>query len=119
MSERSWTDTGLEVLGEKDFSGTRLNRPGVVVVCFGATWCPVTRRFMPRFVAERPRLSGTLAVADITDLNSTLWDTFHIRITPSIIVFRDGEIRTRVDGKRFFGITTSALTQLESTLRPS
>ena len=119
MSERSWADTGLEVLGESDFSGTHLKRPGLFVVCFGATWCPVTRRFMPRFLDERMKLSGTLAVADITDLNSTLWDTFHIRITPSIIVFRDGEIRTRVDGKRFFGIGTSALSKLETALRPS
>lgn len=119
MSERAWTDTGLEVLGEKDFSGVHLNRSGVVVVCFGATWCPVTRRFMPRFVGERHRIAGTLAVADITDLNSALWDTFRIRITPSIIVFRDGEVQTRVDGKRFFGITASALAQLETSLRSS
>lgn len=73
---------------------------------------------MPKFVAERGKMGGTLAIADITDLDSPLWDVFNVRITPSIIVFRDGEIQRRVDGKRFIGITTSALAQLESSLRP-
>lgn len=118
MSHRSWSSTGLEILGEKDFSGTHLNRPGLFVVCFGATWCPPTRRFMPKFVAERGKMGGTLAIADITDLDSPLWDVFNVRITPSIIVFRDGEIQSRLDGKRFIGISTSALAQLESSLRP-
>lgn len=119
MENRSWASTGLPVLGERDFSGTHLNRPGVFVVCFGAVWCPVTRRFMPKFVGERGRIEGTLAVADITETRSPLWDIFRIRITPSIIVFRDGEIQTRVDGRRFIGITGSALAKLETPYRTS
>jgi len=117
MGEAAWTSSGLEVLGEKDFSRARLNRPGTVIVCFGAEWCPITRRFMPKFIAERGKLDGTLAIADITDLNSTLWDTFQIRITPSIVVFQNGEVHRRVDGKRIIGITASALRQLESAQR--
>lgn len=117
MTETSWTSTGLEVLGEKDFSGTHLNRPGLLVVCFGATWCPITQHFMPKFVAERDRLPAPLAIADITDTDSPLWDTFHIRITPTILVFQDGTVRSRVDGKRFIGITSAALAKLESSLR--
>lgn len=118
MAAENWTSTGLEILVDKDFSGTRLNRPGVYVVCFGATWCSITRRFMPKFIAERGRLPATLAVADITDYDSLLWDAFRIRITPSIIVFREGEVQFRVDGKRFIGITGGALAQLESSFRP-
>lgn len=117
MGEHSWTSTGLEILREKDFSGTHLNRPGVFVVCFGAAWCPVTRRFMPKFVGARERIDGTLAIADITEMDSPLWETFRIRITPSILVFRNGEIQARVDGKRFFGITASTLAKLESSPR--
>lgn len=112
MVERSWESTGLEILREKDFSGVRLNRPGIYVVCFGATWCPVTRRFIPKLVAERTKLGGTLAIADITDTNGPLWETFRIRITPSILVFRDGDVRLRVDGRRFVGISSSELARL-------
>ncbi len=112
MKAHTWAGTGLEILGEQDFTGTHLNRVGVRVVCFGAAWCPVTRRFIPRFVEARGKIGGTLAIADITELDSPLWDTFRIRITPSIIVFRDGEAHTRVDGRRFIGITRSALAKL-------
>jgi len=101
--EATWQYTGLEILHEGDFSGERLRREGVYVVCFGALWCPITRRFIPKFVRARERIPGTCAVADVTDRGSPLWDTFRIRITPSIIVFRDGAVDRRVDGRRFFG----------------
>ena len=61
-------------------------------------------------------MHGTLAIADITDLNDALWDVFHIKITPSIVVFRDGAVWTRTDGMRFLGITHSALTKLQESL---
>jgi len=113
MSDAGWGPTGLEVLRTRDFPDSRLARPGTVVVCFAAAWCPVTRRFMPRFVELNGKLPAQLAIADITELNDPLWDTFRIRITPSIIVFRDGEVTLRIDGRRFLGITNSALGQLE------
>lgn len=116
MSATSWESAGLEVLRQSDFSGTRLQRPGEYAVCFGAVWCPVTRRFMPRFVAQREKIPGVLAIADITDLESPLWDTFRIKITPTILFFHDGAIRARLDGKRFIGITAGALSQFEKTV---
>jgi len=116
MAESSWTSYELEVLHTDDFSGQRLNRPGVYVVCFGATWCPITRRFMPKFVAERGKLPETLAIADITDVEDPLWETFRIKITPTILVFRDGVEQLRVDGRRFLGIKKSDLTKLERDL---
>jgi hypothetical protein len=114
--EGAWTSTGLEVLETRDFSSGRLSRPGTYVVCFGAAWCPVTRRFMPRFIVLNHQLPATLAVADITDLANPLWDDFRIRITPSIVVFRDGETLFRIDGRRFLGITKTSLAKLPELL---
>lgn len=116
MVDAPWSSSGLEVLGTKDFSGEHLNRPGTFVVCFGAEWCPPTRRFVPKFVARKGAIPGVLAIADITDLKSPLWDTFRIRITPSIIVFRDGAAWMRLDGRRFVAITASALARFEHDL---
>ncbi len=118
-TETPWSSTGLEVLREADFSGDRLGRPGVYVVCFAARWCPVTRRFLPGFVAERGKLGGTLAIADITEWESPLWETFRIRITPTVIVFHDGRVERRVDGRRFFGISPSALARLRTATSTS
>lgn len=116
MVERSWDSTGLEILRENDFSGVRLNRPGIYVVCFGATWCPVTRRFIPKLLAEKTKIGGTLAIADITDTHGALWDTFRIRITPSILVFQDGSVYLRFDGRRFIGVSSSELSRLVATV---
>jgi hypothetical protein len=112
-----WADSGLEVLRSSDFSGPRLNRSGTVAVCFGAEWCPITRRFIPKFFARQAALGVPLAIADITDLNDPLWDTFRIRITPSVIVFRDGAMLLRMDGRRFLGITHADMNRLEAALR--
>ena len=70
---------------------------------------------MPKFVALNGTLAARVAIADITDRNDPLWDVFRIRITPSIIVFRDGNVQMRLDGRRFFGISDSDLTKLKST----
>jgi len=118
MPEQTWAFTGLEVLHPTDFLGGRLDRPGTAVVCFGATWCPVTRRFLPRFLALNGRVRGTLMIADISDRDDPLWDVFHIRITPSILVFDDGALRTRIDGRRMIGITSAALARFEAQLSP-
>jgi Thioredoxin len=119
VPDSAWSATGVEVLSSKDFTEGRLNRPGTYVVCFGAAWCGPTRRFMPNFVQRKNKWPGTTAIADITDRNDPLWDIFQIRITPSIIVFREGRIRLRADGRRFVGITTLALDKLEQALAES
>jgi hypothetical protein len=110
-----WAATGLEVLWKADFADGKLNRPGTYVVCFAAAWCPFTRRFIPHFVSLNGTVPATVAIADITDLNDPLWDDFRIRITPSIIVFCGGTVQLRVDGRRFLGITRSALDKFQQS----
>ena len=117
MSGSPWSSAGLEVLRTDDFPGGQLSRPGTYVVCFAAAWCPATRRFMPHFVAFRGSIPATLAIADITDNNDRLWEVFRIRITPSIVIFREGEPVSRIDGRRFIGITRSALVDLANDSR--
>jgi hypothetical protein len=111
-----WAGTGLEVLRNTDFRDGKLSRGGTYAVCFSAAWCPVTRRFMPHFIALKNSLPATFAIADITELDDPLWDDFRIRITPSIIVFREGSVLYRVDGRRILGIANSALTKLQQSL---
>jgi thioredoxin-like negative regulator of GroEL len=116
MTEAPWASTGLEVLRTEDFTDARLGRPGTFVVCFGAAWCPYARRFVPKFAARRSALPGTLAIADITDLSSPLWETFRIRVTPSVVVFHEGVEVARLDGRRLLGITESAMAKFERQL---
>jgi len=116
MAKRDWESTGLEVLRANDFEATHLKRDGTYAVCFGATWCRPTRGFVPKFVARNGRLPAKLAIADITDWNDPLWDSFHIRITPTMMVFRDGTPVGRFDGRRFIGLRDSDLDRLTNFL---
>jgi thioredoxin-like negative regulator of GroEL len=113
---RSWDSTGLEVLRTNDFEATRLKRDGTYAVCFGATWCPATRGFVPKFVARKESLPAKLAIADITELNDPLWDSFKIKITPTIVVFQTGAPVGRIDGRRFVGLRSSDLVRLTDLL---
>ena len=113
---RTWEGTGLEVLSADDFETTHLRREGTYTVCFGATWCRPTRNFVPKFVAREGRLPSKLAIADITDWNDRLWDSFQIKITPTMVVFRDGTAVGRYDGRRFIGLRDSDLDRLTDFL---
>jgi thioredoxin-like negative regulator of GroEL len=99
VADDGWAHTGLEVLHTADFEGVRLKRPGVYAVCFAATWCPPTQRFVPQFVARKGSAPASFAMADITDMEDPLWDSFHIDITPTMAVFQDGKVVGRFDGR--------------------
>jgi thioredoxin-like negative regulator of GroEL len=116
MADRGWESTGLEVLRANDFEATHLKRGGIYAVCFGATWCRPTRSFVHKFVARNGRLSAKLGIADITDWNDPLWDSFDIKITPTMVVFRDGTPLDRFDGRRFIGLRDSDLDRLTDLL---
>jgi thioredoxin-like negative regulator of GroEL len=107
-----WGSSGLEVLGAEDFEQTRLKRAGLYTVCFGATWCFPTRLFVPKFTARQYRVGGRRAIADITDLQSPLWETFGVRITPTLVVFRDGAPVGRFDGRRVLGLRNADLDRM-------
>jgi hypothetical protein len=107
-----WESHGLEVLRTGDFDGPRLRRPGIYAVCFGATWCRPTRAFVPKFVARNGTVPATLAIGDITDWDDPLWNLFTIKLTPTMIVFREGAAMGRFDGRRWRGLGDSDLEQL-------
>jgi hypothetical protein len=116
MAGRNWDSAGLEVLRTTDFEAARLKRPGTYAVCFGATWCRPTRSFVPKFVARDGLLPAKLAIADITELKDPLWDWFQIKITPTMLVFRNGATVGRFDGKRWIGLRESDLDRLADLL---
>jgi hypothetical protein len=113
---RGWEGVGLEVLRTTDFDAARLKRERTYVVCFGATWCPWTRRSLPKFAAREARLPARLAIADITACKDPLWDSFKIKITPTIVVFREGDSVGRFDGRGLLGLRDSDLDRLTDLL---
>ncbi|MCI4324368.1 MAG: hypothetical protein L3K00_00550 [Thermoplasmata archaeon] len=57
-------------------------------------------------------LPAHLAIADITGVKDPLWETFSLRITPSLVTFEDGKLVSRLDGRRFVGLDRGDLARL-------
>jgi thioredoxin 1 len=107
----------LERLDERAFDGKKLLRPGTRAVAFLAEWCGFCRDFGPQFaeIGTRPQL----AVADLTDLNSPLWEEFEVQVVPTVVVFRDGRPVLRRDGVAGEGLSAADLAAIRRALHVS
>lgn len=107
----------LPTVGPEAFDGDRLDRDGLWAVAFLADWCPFCHEFAPRF-ESLGALGGDLLVADVTDLESPLWDRFRLDIVPTVVVFRDGAAVTRADGVSMRGLGDDDLRAVRAALGP-
>lgn len=106
----------LERFGSEEFDGQRLRRPGTWVVAFMADWCPFCRRFAPQFEQLAGAGPYQIAMGDVTNEDSPLWDTFEIQVIPTVVVFRDGAPVFRRDGRYLRGLGEKDLTAVREAL---
>jgi thiol-disulfide isomerase/thioredoxin len=77
-----------------------LSKSKKVLVLFYATWCPFCVRFVPTFDEEIAPLKFDHVVhALLDDYDNPLWDDYDISAVPTIILFEDGKVSKRLDGK--------------------
>jgi thioredoxin 1 len=99
-------------IGPSDFSGKHLNKSGTLAVLFAAEWCPFCRRFSPVFNSALREKGLPGALADLTDLENPLWETFDVQVVPTVMVFKDGELVHRRDGVLGQGLSESAMNEV-------
>jgi thiol-disulfide isomerase/thioredoxin len=109
--------SSLERIGAEAFDVTKLRRNGTWAIAFIADWCPFCRTFLPEFSALSAR-GLKLVIADLTDEDSPLWETFEIEVVPSVIVFRDGDPLFRVDGRLMEGLGPKDLARVATAAAP-
>ena len=107
---------GVERLPAQAFDGDRLARPGTWAVAFVADWCPFCRRFRPEFEALPGPVGFRRGWGDVTDLESPLWDSFHLEVVPTVVAFRDGAVVFRIDGVAGVGLGPADLDALRQAL---
>jgi thiol-disulfide isomerase/thioredoxin len=100
-------------IGIESFEDRRLVRPGTWAVAFLADWCPFCRAFVPPFLGLEG-LGFGIAIADLTDVESPLWERFEIEVVPSVIVFRDGVPVFRANGRYGEGLGPEDLAAVRS-----
>ena len=73
--------------------------PGVVMVDFGADWCPPCRLIAPVVEQLAAEYAGRARVATLdVDANPATMARFNVRSLPTLLFFRDGQVVDRVVG---------------------
>jgi thioredoxin 1 len=104
----------MERLTASDFDGPRLRRAGDCIVCFAADWCPFCRRFVPEYSRAEGEVRARLAIADVADESSPLWEAFGIEVIPLLVGFRDGVERWRIEAPLGVGLGSRDLERMRS-----
>ena len=95
-------------LTQDNFDSNRLiNHRGKTVVIFSADWCPYCISFFNNW-SEYGK-ADDVCIADITDVDSNLWDSFNIEVVPTMVVFENGVLVKRWDGQLQKGLTLNQI----------
>jgi thiol-disulfide isomerase/thioredoxin len=105
------------VLGPETFSGQSLKKKDNLAVLFAAEWCPFCRRFNPIFKSALAEKTMPGAIADLSDLDNPLWEIFDIQVVPTVMVFRNGELIFRKDGRLGQGLPDNAMNEVVTYLK--
>lgn len=99
---------------------TELVKTKSVLALFYASWCPHCMRFVPFFNKKASGLGfGNIVHVLLDDYDNPLWDDYDVSAVPTIILFEEGNIRCRLDGRFGRGISEEQLvTWLEESKRP-
>lgn len=104
----------IEVDNRQDLDA-QLAKNKRVLVLFYASWCPYCRRFVPIFEEKtvgNQRASVVHVLLD--DYDNPLWDDYDIGAVPTVILFEEGKVCSRLDG--LLGVGLSAK-QFETWLK--
>jgi len=98
---------------ENHFDNTKIkDSEGKLVVIFSADWCPYCVSFFNNW-REYSKV-GKTNIADITNVDSALWDSFDINVVPTMAIFKDGKLMKRWDGIIGQGLTINQIEDLNS-----
>jgi protein-disulfide isomerase len=84
-----------------------LNGEKKTIVLFEMTACPYCRMFEERFLDFADARSGDYVFLRVTidDPGNPLWSRYDIQAVPTVIVFANNKIMSRLDSVLFVGIT--------------
>jgi thiol-disulfide isomerase/thioredoxin len=80
-------------------------------VLFYATWCPFSQRFLPVF-EEYAKSNPKECINVIVDEEPDVLDEYAIEYYPTVILFKNGKVRKRLDAEPGVGLNKKQLKDL-------
>ena len=95
----------IKISNKQDID-SELKKNKNVLALFYSSWCPYCTRFVPTFDKKVASL-GVKNVIHVLldDYENPLWDDYDIPAVPTIILFEDGKVYKRLDGKLGTGLS--------------
>jgi thioredoxin 1 len=85
-----------------------------VYVLFYASWCPHSQRFLPIF-QEYSKTNPAECIEVMIDFRSDLCEKYSIEYYPTVLMFKNGEVKKRLDATPGLGLTREQLYELANT----
>jgi thiol-disulfide isomerase/thioredoxin len=82
-------------------------------VLFYATWCPYSQRFLPIF-QEYAKNNPQECVSIIIDDKPDLCEKYEIEYYPTVLMFKKGAVKKRLDATPGLGLSKKQLKELTS-----
>jgi thioredoxin 1 len=98
-----------EVNNKRDLD-TQLRKNQTVLALFYASWCPYCRSFLKVF--NEAILDGDFASVvrvNVDDYDNPLWEDYSIEAVPTVILFNEGKVCRRLDGRLGEGLSEKQL----------
>ena len=103
----------FEKLTEDNFFNLKIKKhTGKSLIVFSADWCPYCITFFNN-LKEYTKITSIL-IADITDVESKLWDDFDLNVVPTMAIFDNGNLVKRWDGIIGQGLTINHIEEANS-----
>lgn len=84
---------------------------GRTAVLFHATWCPHCCRYLPVFADEMRGDPRAAVEAVLDDDDNPLWAQYDIDVVPTVLLFEDGRVTARLDGRLGEGLAAGELSR--------
>lgn len=95
----------IEVSCKRDLE-THLRKNRKILALFYSSWCPYCRRFLPVFLNITSKQGvGVLLRVKVDDYDNPLWEEYSVEAVPTVILFEQGEVRRRLDGRGGYGLS--------------
>ncbi|MFA5858504.1 MAG: thioredoxin family protein [Elusimicrobiota bacterium] len=104
----------MKKLNNPDNVNTLMNASKSTAIFFSLSYCPYCNMFRPVFQEYADNFGDTYEFVEVIldDDACPLWDEYGIKVTPTVLIFKNGKVSKRADGRPGYGLDRKAMSVL-------